>query len=142
MAINRLLIVEDEPTILHNLRKALSSIAREVFTSIAFEQALLCVELLRPDVILTDIRLSENSEDEGLEILDHVKRVLPDSRVYIMTGYGNPDTAASCFQRGASGYFEKPVDLNLLRLVLSDTSVEVQSLGAPACHNPNDRSLL
>jgi len=74
--------------------------------------------------LLSDIRLSGTLDAEGLDLLQFAKEKCPDTKVILMTGYGDPAIMQQAFKMGASYYFEKPVELNVL-------SAAIHNLGVP-----------
>lgn len=61
-------------------------------------------EILRPDVIVTDISMPLMS---GLEVLRRLKQAGATARIILLTGYQEPQLAASALREGASGYVLK-----------------------------------
>src|SRR5262252_10326938 len=59
---------------------------------------------LRPDVVVLDIAMPELN---GLDACDQIKRLVPTTRVVILTMNMSPEVAADAFRRGASGYVVK-----------------------------------
>ncbi len=59
------------------------------------------------DLVITDLRVSD---DSGLDIIDTVKTVMPETEVIMVTGYGSIDTAVQAIKRGASDYLTKPFE--------------------------------
>lgn len=111
--IKKILIVDDEPSILLSLSYVLKKDGVEVITCNEIEQAEEALETTHFDVVLADIRMSGVSGIEGLELLTYIKQRY-DTAVIIMTGYGDEDTEAEAYKRGASHYFTKPVDIPVL----------------------------
>ena len=112
-----ILIVDDEPTVLHSCRRVLERAGHRV-------QALDCVhstlELCKEqnfDVALTDIMMPEMS---GLEFIDRLKQLVPDAAIVVMTGYGTREIADQVRRRGASGLLLKPFTPSELRSGLAD----------------------
>lgn len=68
-----------------------------------------------PDVAFVDIRLRTSS---GLDLLNDIKRLYPDTTVIIMTGYQDMGTAIKAMQGGAFDYISKPVDLSQLNKLI------------------------
>jgi two-component system response regulator HydG len=66
------------------------------------------------DVIITDLVMNEI---DGLEILAHAKRELPEAEVILITGHGTIPSAVAAMQQGAFNYLLKPLDLAQLRAV-------------------------
>ncbi|MEK6249516.1 MAG: response regulator transcription factor [Planctomycetales bacterium] len=59
---------------------------------------------LRPDVVLLDLRMNDNS---GLDALEQIKRELPDTPVVILSTYDNPTYVARAAALGANDYVTK-----------------------------------
>jgi DNA-binding NtrC family response regulator len=67
------------------------------------------------DLVITDLRVSN---DSGLDIIEIVKTVMPETEVIMVTGYGSIDTAVEAMRRGAIDYLTKPFeDAELLMVV-------------------------
>ncbi|MDA8172740.1 MAG: response regulator [Nitrospiraceae bacterium] len=108
----KVLIVDDEPTILLSLSHLLSSRSVSVFTTGKIEEAEEVLSTHGIDLVLADIRLSGVHGYEGLSLLDYVKEKNPDARVIIMTAYGTAEMKEAAYEKGAYHYYEKPVDIN------------------------------
>ena len=59
------------------------------------------------DVVVIDLLLGR---DNGLELLEHVKRERPEVEVVIITGNASIESAVGCIRRGAFDYLAKPFD--------------------------------
>jgi len=56
---------------------------------------------------VVDLRLNDGS---GLEVIKEIRKIKKDSRVVMLTGYGNIPTAVSAIKHGAIDYLAKPAD--------------------------------
>jgi DNA-binding NtrC family response regulator len=110
----KILVVDDEPTILMTLSHLLSSRDATVITSSRIEEAEEALARYDFDLVIADIRLSGMYGIEGLELLSYVKRLHPDTPVIIMTAYGSEEIRDDAFRRGALYYYEKPIDIEHL----------------------------
>lgn len=110
----RVLVVDDEPSILLSLSHLFSSDNVIVITSSRIEDAEEALEHYPFDLVIADIRLSGIDGIEGLELLSYVKRIRPETKVILMTAYGSEVMKESALRRGAYHYYEKPVDMNNL----------------------------
>ncbi len=110
----KILVVDDEVSILESLRGILLDEGYLVSTAVSGEQAL--EELFKdlPDLVLLDIWLPGM---DGLTVLGEIKKTVPDLPVIIISGHGNIDTAVRATKMGAFDYVEKP--LSLERIVVS-----------------------
>lgn len=112
----RLLIVDDEPTVLYSLQKCLSALPLEIIVCSNGRDAVHKAQLLRPDMVLLDVCLPDMS---GLEVYDALRETLPGAPVIIITAFSTTDTAIQAMKRGAFEYLVKPVDVQRLREVVS-----------------------
>ena len=116
-----LLIVDDEPNVLHALRKRLESDSLRVTTAETASRGIERVEAERPDALILDVRLPDMS---GLDAFDRIRRIDPRLPVVIMTAYSTADTAIEAMKRGAFDYLIKPMDIHQLRATV-DSAVEL-----------------
>ncbi len=110
----KILIVDDEPTILLTLSHLLSNKDIVVITSSRIEEAEEALARYTFDLVIADIRLSGMYGIEGLELLSYVKKISPSTEVIIMTAYGSDEIKDDAYGRGAIYYYEKPVDIGHL----------------------------
>ena len=109
MSIDKVWVVDDDPSIRFVLNKALQSAGfnPEVFESIKQTQSRLETE--KPALLISDLRLPDG---EGFELLERFQREHLDIPVIIITAYSDLDQAVGAFQRGAFEYISKPFDLD------------------------------
>jgi two-component system nitrogen regulation response regulator GlnG len=115
MLMPRLLVVDDEPNILHAIQRQFQSETLDVAVAQTGRHGLELVREFLPDVVLLDVRLRDMS---GMEVLDQIRRLDPRLPVILVTAFGGTDTAIEAMKRGAFEYLLKPVDLHQLREVL------------------------
>lgn len=111
----RALVVDDEQNIRRTLTVALESMGYEATNAATGADALGEIKARRFDVMLLDLKLSEES---GLEVLDEAIRISPTLAVVIMTAFASIDTAVEAMRRGAFDYLPKPCTPEQLRQVL------------------------
>jgi response regulator RpfG family c-di-GMP phosphodiesterase len=112
VTVKRILIVDDEPSILLSLSHFLRSDEVTVVTCSRIEEAEEALDRYRFDLAIADIRLSGVYGIEGLELLSYIKKISPGTEVIIMTAYGSDEVKEAAYRRGAYHYFEKPIDMN------------------------------
>jgi len=112
--VRRILIVDDEPTILLSLSYCLKTEGVEVITSSKIESAEEALSRYFFDLVIADIRMSGMYGVEGLELLSYVKKISPDTEVIIMTAYGSDEIREEASKRGAYYYYDKPVNIEHL----------------------------
>ncbi len=111
----KVLVVDDEESILKLLSKELSSPERIVQTANCAKTAREMVRKERYEVIVSDIRLPDG---DGLELLTEFKDMEPDVEVILITGHGNIDNAVEAIRIGAYDYITKPFRLDRVELVV------------------------
>src|SRR5690554_4295802 len=67
-------------------------------------QATRRAEAVRPDVILSDLRLPDGT---GLDVIEHVKHKLPDTRVVVLTSYDDDEARGAVRSAGADVFLAK-----------------------------------
>jgi DNA-binding NtrC family response regulator len=120
----KILIVDDEPTILLTLSYALRSKDVEVITASRLEPAEEALKKHAFDLVIADIRMSGLLGEEGLELLTYIKRNWPGTKVIIMTAHGSEEVRQDAYERGATHYYQKPVDIRELMQ-------KIEELGLP-----------
>ena len=123
--IKKILIVDDEQSILLSLSHALKTSGVEVIACDEIEQAEEALGNSHFDVVIADIRMSGIEGIEGLELLTYIKERYP-TEVIIMTGYGSDEIKTEASRRGALRYFMKPVDIGELKDQLSAIGIPVK----------------
>ena len=111
----KVLVVDDEESILKLLSKELSSPERIIQTANCAKTAREMVRKERYEVIVSDIRLPDG---DGLELLTEFKDMEPDVEVILITGHGNIDNAVEAIRIGAYDYITKPFRLDRVELVV------------------------
>ena len=124
--IKKILIVDDEQSILLSLSHALSTEGVEVIACDEIEPAEEALANARFDLVIADIRMSGVNGIEGLELLSYIKRQYA-AEVIIMTGYGSEEIEAEAYRRGALHYFMKPVDIRALMNIVGGMGIPVKS---------------
>ena len=107
----KILIVDDEPTILMTLSHVLSNKDTTVITCERIEEAEEALARYTFDLVIADIRMSGMYGIEGLELLSYIKNARPQTEVIIMTAYGSDEIREDAYKRGAFHYYEKPIDI-------------------------------
>ena len=103
-----LLIVEDDAPFRLRLTRALESRGFTVTAAENVEIAMVSIRRSPSAFAIVDLRLGQTGN--GLEVVDTLHKVRPDSRVIMLTGYGNIATAVAAVKHGAVDYLSKPAD--------------------------------
>lgn len=111
-------IIDDEPSICVSLQLALKNLYRvKTFTSSL--PALANMEAEGADIVLLDLRLGE---ENGLEVLERIKRIDPNTEVIMITAFGSIDTSVNAMQKGAFTYLTKPINIEELKVIMQQAS--------------------
>jgi DNA-binding NtrC family response regulator len=102
----RILVVDDEEVIATTLQEFLQGEGYEVAVAADARAALELAEQLDPDLALCDVQLPGL---DGLELLDRLLQVRPETLVLMITAYATVENAVGAFRRGAQDYLMKPV---------------------------------
>jgi DNA-binding NtrC family response regulator len=116
----KLLIVDDQEMYLMSLSVALKK-TYEVQGTANYPEALKACDN-EIDLALIDIRLSENDESniDGLKILEWIKMNKPHISVFVMSAYREFSYAEQALNLGAKHFFKKPIDILSLIAILQE----------------------
>ena len=114
----RLLIVEDDPGLLSQLRWCFEGY--DVFTAEDRESAIAELRRHEPTVVLQDLGLPPKPEgvEEGFATLRDTLKLAPHTKVIVVTGNGDQENALTAIAQGAYDFYEKPVDTDTLKLLV------------------------
>lgn len=114
----RILIVEDDPGLQKQLKWCFEGY--EVLLASQRDEALAAVRRHEPRVVLQDLGLPPDAEGttEGIATLQEVLRIAPRTKVIVVTGNADRDSALKAVALGASDFLSKPVDTDVLRILV------------------------
>lgn len=110
-----ILLIEDDPSLRKSLRLALETMNHNVSEACNSSQAEVILGHRLFDVTFLDLRLGN---EDGLDLLPRLLRLVPGLAVVVVTAYATIETAVEAMRRGASDYLPKPFTPNQLRVVL------------------------
>ena len=111
----KVLVIDDEFLIRMTLEGGLSDLGYQVETAPDVREGLTLAESFRPDAILLDNRMGE---DTGLAHVADFKRLDEDVQIILMTAYGSVSQAVEAMKQGVSHYVQKPFDLEEIDLII------------------------
>ncbi len=111
----RVLIIDDEKSIRSSTSAALSAEGHHANIADSSTVALLKLQEEAYDLAFLDLRLGD---EDGLEVLEGLKRLQPHLVVVVFTAYASVSSAVSAMQKGAFDYLEKPFTPEQLRQIL------------------------
>ena len=109
----KILIIEDEAAIRRVLKKIISE-ENDTYNVEEAEDGLVGIEMIAKtdfDLVLCDIKMPKM---DGVEVLEKVKKLKPETPMVMISGHGDLDTAVNTMRLGAFDYISKPPDLNRL----------------------------
>ncbi len=115
---NTLLIVDDDKPFLQRLGRAMESRGFSVETADTVAEGLARVAARPPAYAVVDMRLGDGN---GLDVVEKLRDKRSDSRVIMLTGYGNIATAVTAVKLGALDYLAKPADADEVFQALTGT---------------------
>ena len=110
----KILIVDDEKMIRMGIKKVIDWKALgicEVFTASSAREALEIIEEYEPEIMITDIQMSEMT---GLQLIEAARKRQPKLRVLVLTGYDSFEYARQSLRLQVQDLFLKPVDEEVL----------------------------
>jgi two-component system NtrC family response regulator len=114
----RLLIVEDDLGLQRQLKWCFDEY--EVLMAASREEALTMARRFEPSVVLQDLGLPPDAEGvtEGMQTLRDILSLAPQTKVIVVTGNADRDNAVRAVSLGAYDFYQKPVDTDVLRLLV------------------------
>jgi DNA-binding NtrC family response regulator len=117
MALDRILVVDDEDLIRWSLQQKLTNWGYRALEAGNGETAISLVESESPDLVLLDVHLPDKN---GLEVLKAIKEWNPRAAVIIMTAYGVLEDAVAALRLGAYDFVSKPLNFEELRATIGN----------------------
>jgi two-component system, NtrC family, response regulator AtoC len=118
----RLLVVDDEQSIRRLCMTIGNSLGFACAEAESAEAALARLDTDPPDVVLTDLKLPNQT---GVDLLRQIRALLPRTEIAIMTGHGSIESAVDAMKLGAYDYIEKPFRVEKMRLLLQRMAEKV-----------------
>lgn len=110
-----LLILDDDSILLKRLSRSMEQAGFDVTAVETVEAAAAEIEIKAPAYALLDMKLEDGS---GLDIVTKLRHMRPDSRIVMLTGFGNIATAVAAVKAGATDYLPKPADVQQITAAL------------------------
>ncbi len=102
-----ILIIDDNPDIRNLINDLIIDAGYKTRLAANYNQALNEIDKKLPDVAIIDVKLDKGDND-GLELLSHIKKKNKDIPVIIITGHANVEMAIKALKSGAFEFIEKP----------------------------------
>ena len=102
-----LLIVDDDDPLRGRLSRAMEKKGFIVKEAKSVQEGLEITKVSAPNFAIIDLRLEDGN---GLDVVKALHKIKKESRIVMLTGYGNLPTAVAAVKAGAIDYIAKPVD--------------------------------
>ena len=114
----KLLVVEDDEGLQAQLKWAFEDF--DVVIAGTREAAIAALRSDEPAVVTLDLGLPPDPDgvSEGLAVLDAIMAIKPDTKVVVASGHGARESALEAIARGAYDFYQKPVDIDALGLIV------------------------
>ena len=114
----KLLVIEDDAGLQAQLKWAYEDFEVTVVGDRASGLAALRAD--EPAVVTLDLGLPPDPDGttEGFAVLDQIMAIKPDTKVIVASGHGARESAQSAIARGAYDFYQKPVDIDTLGLIV------------------------
>jgi DNA-binding NtrC family response regulator len=106
-----ILVLDDELDAVVLLKRLFEGKGHRVSGFTEEEEAIAHARANSVDLAIIDIRLKKIL---GVEVLEELKKIAPQIRAVLLTGYPTLETAQKAFELGVSEYLVKPVDIDEL----------------------------
>ena len=121
---NSLLIVDDDNPFRERLARAMEKKGFTVSQAQGVKVGIEAVKTKKPAFAVVDLRLGDGN---GLEVVKEIQTSNPESRIIMLTGYGNIPTAVAAIKEGAIDYLAKPADADdVEKALLADPKTKAQ----------------
>src|SRR5206468_3665746 len=95
--------------LLKSLTKVLEHSGFQVSAASSVREALVLIGKESFDILLTDLNIGEPAD--GFTVVGAMRRVQPEARSFIITGYPDIDSAIQAIRSQVDDYFSKPLDI-------------------------------
>src|SRR5947209_1392896 len=124
-----LLLIDDEPSILHAFRRAFRPPEFDLGTASSAAEGIAAVQKSSPDVVILDVHLGDAT---GLETFERIRQFDARIPIVLITGHGTTDLAIEAIKRGAYEYLLKPLELPQLRDLVAKACQSSRLMQVPA----------
>ncbi len=107
-----LVIVDDEPGIVEEVKTFFEEEGHRVYTADSGEDGIRLVGEVKPDLLLLDVKLPDIS---GLKVLEAIKKISPKSKTIVITGYVDQNLIDEAEKLGRDSFLQKPFNFEVLK---------------------------
>jgi DNA-binding NtrC family response regulator len=102
-----ILVVDDDPMQRDILKTILTDEGYETHVASSAEEALEAAQTLKPEVVLTDLRMDKM---DGMELMKQLRSQADAPEVLIMSAFGTPHIIEESARKGAFSFMQKPLE--------------------------------
>ncbi|MBF0430993.1 MAG: sigma-54-dependent Fis family transcriptional regulator [Fibrobacteria bacterium] len=102
---HKILLVDDEKSILDALSRALSGVDCKILTALDGLNALQVIRKTSPEIVITDLRMPKMN---GIQLLEKIKEINDSIQIIVITGHGTIEDAVNAMKKGAYDFITKP----------------------------------
>ena len=113
----KLLLVDDDPSLLKLLGMRLRSEGYQVTTAGSGPEALRLLQKEKIELVISDLRMDEM---DGMQLFTEIQKLQPGMPVIILTAHGSIPDAVAATQQGVFSFLTKPVDKDALYKAIDD----------------------
>ena len=125
-----ILIIDDNADIRNILKDLIIDAGYSTRVAANYNQALIEIDKKLPDVAIIDVKLDKGDND-GIELLNHIKQKNKDVPVIIISGHANIEMAIKSLKSGAFEFIQKPFDqerlLNFVRRAIENYNLKKEN---------------
>ena len=107
-----LVIVDDEPGIVEEVKLFFKEEGHQVYTADSGEEGIEVIRKRKPDLALIDVKLPDIS---GLKVLETTKKISPRTKTIVITGYVDQALIDQAEKLGRDAFLQKPFNLETLK---------------------------
>ncbi len=111
----KILLIDDDEDIRDIMTITLEDAGYSVICAPDGHTGLMLTSKEEPQIVITDIKMPGLS---GIEVLEKIKKIKPETEVIVTTGFGDIKTAVKALQYDASDFISKPIDDDALHMAL------------------------
>ena len=117
---DRILVVDDEESILFALKEYFTKCGYEVDCAGEVEEARSLMTDSRYSVAIVDLHLTGLDGVEGLELIEYLRQLSPETGTILLTAYGSAEIEQEARNRGVDRFLHKPKSLGEMAEVVAD----------------------
>ena len=125
-----ILIIDDNSDIREILNDLITEAGYSTRLAANYNQALSEIDKKLPDVAIIDVKLDKGDND-GIELLNHIKNKNKNIPVIIISGHANIDMAIKSLKSGAFEFIQKPFDkerlMNFIKRAVENFNLKIQN---------------